>query len=86
MTGVRYDANPEDIKRVLTLGFCADPVMRWLYPQPQSYLEHFPMVLKHFGGAAFDYEAALSVADGRAAASVAAAEHPPGWRRSHGTL
>lgn len=63
MTAIRCDANPEDAIRVLTLGFCADLVMRWLYPQPKSYLENFPIVLRLFGGAAFDNEVALSVKD-----------------------
>ena len=68
MTGVRCDANPEDIIHVLTLGFCADPVMRWLYPQPHSYLAQFPIALRLFGGAAFDNETALSTTVGCAAA------------------
>jgi ribosomal protein S18 acetylase RimI-like enzyme len=81
LTAIRCDANPEDVIRVLTLGFCADPVMRWLYPQPQSYMEHFPIVLKLFGGAAFDNEAALSVTDCCAAALLLPPNtHPDGDR------
>jgi len=37
----------------LSLAFCADPVMRWLYPHPSKFLKHFPELMKHFGGKAF---------------------------------
>lgn len=38
----------------LTLGFAADPFMRWLYPEPGAFLEHFPRVMDLFGGRAFE--------------------------------
>ena len=37
----------------LVLAFAADPVERWLYPEPQQYLSHFPKFLAAFGGRAF---------------------------------
>jgi ribosomal protein S18 acetylase RimI-like enzyme len=37
----------------LALAFAADPVERWLYPEPRDYLEHFPAFLAAFGGKAF---------------------------------
>ena len=37
----------------LSLAFCADPVMRWLYPHPSKFLKHFPELMKHFGDKAF---------------------------------
>src|SRR5258708_30288033 len=37
----------------LTLAFCADPVMRWLFPHPSKYLEHFPELMRHFGANSF---------------------------------
>ena len=37
----------------LVLAFAADPVERWLYPQPESYLGSFPRFLVAFGGRAF---------------------------------
>jgi ribosomal protein S18 acetylase RimI-like enzyme len=37
----------------LVLAFAADPVERWLYPEPQNYLAHFPRFLAAFGGRAF---------------------------------
>ena len=68
MTTIVTDATPKQIYDVLTLGFCADPIMRWLFPKPNVYLEHFPTTLKLFGGAAFENETAISVSDGGAAA------------------
>jgi ribosomal protein S18 acetylase RimI-like enzyme len=37
----------------LVLAFTADPVERWLYPEAQGYLSHFPTFLAAFGGRAF---------------------------------
>jgi ribosomal protein S18 acetylase RimI-like enzyme len=37
----------------LVLAFAADPVERWLYPEPRQYLSHFPRFLAAFGGTAF---------------------------------
>jgi hypothetical protein len=35
---------------VLTLAFCADLLVRWLYPDPRQYLLHGPRFLKALGG------------------------------------
>ena len=40
--------------RALTLAFCADPVLRYCYPDPYGYLEHFPGFVEAFGGKAFE--------------------------------
>ena len=37
----------------LVLAFAADPVERWLYPEPAQYLAHFPGFLAAFAGPAF---------------------------------
>jgi GNAT superfamily N-acetyltransferase len=37
----------------LVLAFAADPVERWLYPEPRQYLTCFPAFLAAFGGRAF---------------------------------
>jgi len=37
----------------LVLAFAADPVERWLYPEPEQYLADFPRFLAAFGGRAF---------------------------------
>lgn len=37
----------------LVSAFIADPVERWLYPQPSAYLTQFPAFVAAFGGEAF---------------------------------
>jgi ribosomal protein S18 acetylase RimI-like enzyme len=43
----------ERVFATLVLAFAADPVERWLYPQPRQYLSYFPGFLAAFGGRAF---------------------------------
>jgi ribosomal protein S18 acetylase RimI-like enzyme len=38
----------------LVSAFTDDPVERWLYPDPQQYLRHFPEFLAALGGKAFE--------------------------------
>ncbi|MGB3147315.1 MAG: GNAT family N-acetyltransferase [Paracoccaceae bacterium] len=47
----------------LTLGFAADPFMRWLYPEPQEFLTHFPRVMDFFGGRGFEHGSAYRNVD-----------------------
>lgn len=47
----------------LLMAFAADPVERWLYPEPGQYLAHFPRFLAAFGGAAFDQGTAWRLGD-----------------------
>jgi ribosomal protein S18 acetylase RimI-like enzyme len=42
----------------LVFAFTADPVMRWLYPDAQQYLTHFPKFLDVYGGKAFTQKTA----------------------------
>ncbi len=37
----------------LTLAFAADPMTRWSWPDPRTYLDAFPKLARAFGGAAF---------------------------------
>lgn len=37
----------------LTLAFAADPMTRWSWPDPRTYLEAFPKFVEAFGGEAF---------------------------------
>jgi GNAT superfamily N-acetyltransferase len=39
--------------KTLTLAFSADPFVRFCYPNPVSYLTHFPNFAEAFGGKAF---------------------------------
>src|SRR3954451_7411294 len=54
----------EDRKRALdalVLAFSADPVERWMYPEPSEYLTHFPTFLSAFAGSAFKEETVWSL-------------------------
>jgi GNAT superfamily N-acetyltransferase len=57
MSGLSFSSVPEDehARALATLvsAFTDDPVERWLYPETQSYLTHFPEFLAAFGGKAF---------------------------------
>ena len=46
-------ADDSQSERGLTLGFVADPFMRWLYPEPDAFLTHLPRVMEFYGGRAF---------------------------------
>lgn len=47
----------------LVSAFHDDPVERWLYPEPQQYLTHFPEFLAAFGGRAFGEQTVWSLGD-----------------------
>jgi len=67
---VSASAEPQQQQAIaaLTLAFIRDPVMRWLYPEPHAYLEHFPGFARAFGGSAFEPETAWCSDDGGGAA------------------
>jgi GNAT superfamily N-acetyltransferase len=50
-----------DVPRAVSVqvtAFSADPIMRWLWPEPREYLRHFPELVHGFGGGAFAHGAA----------------------------
>jgi ribosomal protein S18 acetylase RimI-like enzyme len=47
----------------LKLAFAADPVSRWVWPDPQKYLSHFSSFAMAFGGKAFAYGSAHYIGD-----------------------
>ncbi len=47
----------------LVLAFSADPIMRWLYPEPTRYVTAFPELLVAFGGASFAEETVWGLGD-----------------------
>lgn len=49
--------------------FMADPAARWVYPDPERYLESFPDLVNAFAGVAFEHGSAERV-DGSAAAAL----------------
>lgn len=54
-------ADEATIIAVITLAFSTDPAVRWIYPDPQQYLAHFPPFVQAFGGKAFAYGSAYYV-------------------------
>ena len=56
-------ANEARAISVMTLAFSADPVVRWVWPDPLQYLTHFPRFVKAFGGKAFAHNSAYHVDD-----------------------
>lgn len=44
----------------LTLAFATDPPNRWLFPEPEQYLQHFPQFIRALGGAALSQGTALA--------------------------
>jgi ribosomal protein S18 acetylase RimI-like enzyme len=57
------DAERHKALGTLVSAFTADPVERWLYPEDELYLAHFPEFLAAFGGRAFDAQTAWCVDD-----------------------
>jgi GNAT superfamily N-acetyltransferase len=47
----------------LLLAFSADPVMRWIYPEPESFVTAFPALLLAFGGRSFIDETVWRLGD-----------------------
>ncbi len=67
---------------VVVLAFSADPIARWVYPDPHQYLTHFPDFVRIFGGKAFEQQTASYVAG----FSGAALWLPPGIQPEEETL
>jgi ribosomal protein S18 acetylase RimI-like enzyme len=42
----------------IVAAFVTDPAARWMYPDPQQYLTHFPDFVRAFGGKAFEHDTA----------------------------
>jgi ribosomal protein S18 acetylase RimI-like enzyme len=47
----------------LAMAFTTDPVARWTWPDPLTYLANFAAFARAFGGAAFTYRTALVAGD-----------------------
>lgn len=64
-------AAAEDYDRAVAsvvAAFICDPFLRWLFPDPWQYLHYAPLLLKHFGGRAFEHASAYRSSDFKAAA------------------
>lgn len=56
-------ADEASVVDVITLGFSADPMARWSFPDPRTYLTQMPVLVRAFGGRAFDEGSAYCVED-----------------------
>lgn len=65
---VAYTDQPRVIATLVS-AFIADPVERWLYPEPLTYLTQFPAFVAAFAGEAFENETVWS-ADEFAAVAI----------------
>lgn len=63
-TVVPADVNdrPRCMATLLT-AFTADPLARWMFPEPAAYLNYFARVLDHYAGGAFEYGSAYRTDD-----------------------
>jgi len=52
----------------IVLGFAADPMTRWVWPDPSEYLRIMPQFVMAFGGRAFEHGTAYITERARAAA------------------
>jgi GNAT superfamily N-acetyltransferase len=51
------------VLNTITLAFAADPPSRWLYPEDEDYLRHFPAFIRGLGGAALHEGTAFATED-----------------------
>ena len=59
-------AQPSERERciaTLVTAFAGDPLLRWMLPDPETYLAMFPRVVRHYGGGAFDHGSAYRTED-----------------------
>lgn len=61
MIKVATGSDEAPIINVQVLAFSADPVVRWMWQDPQQYLQHFPAFVSAFGGHAFKHDSAYYV-------------------------
>ena len=52
----------------LVTAFCADPLVRWVFPEPHQYLTNFPKVVRLHWGRAFPHGSAYCTDDAQGAA------------------
>ena len=60
---VAIRSEEERVYAVLTLAFISDPVSRWAWPDPHTYLTHFAPLARAFGGRAFEESTAHVAGD-----------------------
>jgi GNAT superfamily N-acetyltransferase len=65
---VAIDKDHETVIGVITLAFATDPMARWAFPDPATYLAVMPQMAAAFGGNGFPHGAAHLIAGGMGAA------------------
>jgi ribosomal protein S18 acetylase RimI-like enzyme len=63
-----HESDQARVIATLVSAFVEDPVERWLFPEPQQYLTHFPVFVAAFGGEAFTRQTVWTLAEFAAAA------------------
>ena len=61
MNNISTDVEISRVIDSIVLGFASDPVLRWLYPEPQKYLTNCPTIVQLFGGGAFGHTSAYQI-------------------------
>ncbi|WP_274425339.1 GNAT family N-acetyltransferase [Chelativorans sp. YIM 93263] len=46
-------ADEAAVNGILTVAFATCPLLRWMYPEPEQYLRHFPGFIKNYCGDAY---------------------------------
>ena len=64
----RSEDEQHTVIAVITLAFSTDPMARWTFPDPATYLKVWPDMVRAFGSRSFALGAAHLAADGAAAA------------------
>ena len=64
----RSESEQQAVIAVITLAFSTDPMARWTFPDPATYLRVWPEVVRAFGANGFAHGAAHLIAEGAAAA------------------
>jgi ribosomal protein S18 acetylase RimI-like enzyme len=62
------ESEQQAVVAVITLAFGTDPMGRWTFPDPATYLRVMPQVVRAFGGNGFAHGTAYLAAGGAAAA------------------
>ena len=62
------EAERQVVVDVITLAFSTDPMARWAYPHPATYLVAMPETINAFGGIGFEHGTVHLADDGAAAA------------------
>lgn len=65
----RSDSDQQAVVAVITLAFSTDPMARWTFPDPATYLKVWPEIVRAFGDRGVAHGAA-HLAEGRAAAAM----------------